>query len=79
MVPKLDKNHLYVVLQDEWVDATLHSHTVPADSMGPAHQKHAYHLSNGMQLAFGWTKREALDVLLTAAGERGWRVLQPLN
>ena len=73
------KDHLVVKIDGALVDATMTITTVPADEVGPAHRKYHYTLSNGRWIAYGYTRREALDMLLTVAGEQGGAVYQPLS
>lgn len=73
------KDHLVVKIDGDLIDATMSITTVPADEMGPAHRKYKYELSNGRSIAYGYTRRDALEMLLAVAAERGWAVYQPLQ
>lgn len=76
---KTSKDSLIVQKEDVFVDACLVSRHFPADEVGPAHKKHAYHMSDGIAISYGWTKTEAFSNLIAVASERGWVVLQRLN
>jgi hypothetical protein len=73
------KDHLVVKIDGDLIDATMSITTVPADPVGPAYRKYKYELSNGRSNAYGHTRREALEMLLSVAGEQGWTVYQPLS
>ncbi|CAG2145517.1 DUF4177 domain-containing protein [Cupriavidus plantarum] len=73
------KDHLVVKIDGVLADATMTITTVPADEVGPAHRKYHYALSNGRQIAYGYTRREALEMFLTVASEQGWAVYLPLS
>lgn len=72
------KDHLYVLIDGRLENATLIAKTVAADAMGPAHKKYFYEVGH-RQMAYGYTRPEALTKFLTLASERDWKVLQPLN
>jgi len=78
-VGKGSKNHLIVIKDESMINATLHTYMIPDDGVGPAHKKYAYSLSDCTEIACGWTKGEALELLLVVATERKWRVFHPLN
>lgn len=73
------KDNLLVLIDGDLVEANLVTASIPADSVGPAHKKHHYALSNGQLIVYGWTKAEACKMLIEHANELGWIVLQPLN
>ena len=73
------KDNLLVLIDGDLVEANLITAAIPADSVGPAHKKHHYALSNGQNIVYGWTKAEAYKMLIDLANELGWIVLQPLN
>lgn len=76
----MKKDHLIVLAEGGvMLDACLIASTIPADSVGPAHKKYGYQLSNGGAVASTFTKADALDCLIAVATERGWKVLLPLN
>lgn len=75
-----NKDHLIVIKNgQDMIDATICMNTIPADEVGPAHKKYYYCLSDGMRISYGFTKREALEMLLDISREQSWRVLQPLT
>ena len=74
----MSNDHLIIKRSDELVDATLTTITVPSDEVGPAHKKNYYNVG-GQEIIFGYTKSEALKILLEIASEHGWQVLKPLN
>lgn len=73
------KDNLLVLIDGGLVEANLVTTSIPADSVGPAHKKHHYALSNGQSIVYGWTKTDAFKMLIEIANELGWIVLQPLN
>lgn len=73
------KDNLLVLIDGDLIGANLVTASIPADSVGPAHKKHYYALSNGQRMCYGWTKAEACKVLIDRANQLGWIVLQPLN
>lgn len=74
----MNRDHLKVLREGRLLDATLTARTVPACEVGPAHKKYFYEI-DGRSLSFEYTKRKALDRLITEANEGGWKVFQPLN
>lgn len=74
---RVGKDHLVVNVDGHLIDATMSIRSVPADEVGPAHRKYRYELSNGRSISYGYTRRDALEVLLAVAAERGWAVYQP--
>ena len=70
---------LYVVVDSELIGARLVSEAFPRTEYNVAHRKHHYELSSGIEICYGWTKREALKALIAVANERGWRVLKAVN
>ncbi|UEP39762.1 hypothetical protein LL998_34040 (plasmid) [Burkholderia ambifaria] len=78
MVGRASKDHLFVQVDGALIDATMTVTTVPADAVGPSHRKYRYDLSGGRSVAYGYSKREALDRLLEVGKERGWAVYQRL-
>ncbi|HDR9473289.1 hypothetical protein [Burkholderia multivorans] len=75
---RASKDHLFVQIDGALIDATMTVTTVPADEVGPSHRKYRYDLSDGRSVAYGYSKREALDRLLEVGKERGWAVYQRL-
>lgn len=76
----VSKDHLKVQIDGELLDACLVSETIPADEFGRAHKKHFYKISNGPNIGcYGWTKKEALQMLIEIANENGWLIFQKLN
>lgn len=75
----LSKDYLKVQIDGELLDACLMSQSIPADEVGPAHKKHSYQISNGINIAYGWTKKEALQMFIAVANENGWLIFQRLN
>ncbi|WP_124674387.1 hypothetical protein [Burkholderia cepacia] len=73
------KDHLFVQIDGALIDATMTVTTVPADEVGPSHRKYRYDLSDGRSVAYGYSKREALDRLLEVGNECGWAVYQRLT
>lgn len=73
------KDHLLVRTGGGMLDAMLTIATVPGDEVGPTHKKYWYELSDGRRIAFGYSRREALDLLLQCATDGGWTVFKPLN
>ena len=71
------KDHLLVRTGGGMLDAMLTIATVPGDEVGPTHKKYWYELRR--RIAFGYSRREALDLLLRCATEGGWTVFKPLN
>ncbi|WP_157379854.1 hypothetical protein [Burkholderia ubonensis] len=75
---RASKDHLFVQVDGTLLDATMTITTVPADEVGPSHRKYRYDLSDGRSIAYGYSKREALDRLREVAKERGWAIYQRL-
>jgi hypothetical protein len=72
------KDNLLIEIEGVRAQANLTTYSIPADEVGPAHKKYAYRLSIGREIAYGWTKNEALQELLQVANENGWIVLHRL-
>lgn len=75
---RTSKDHLFVQVDGALLDATMTITTVPADEVGPSHRKYRYDLSDGRSIAYGYSKREALDRFREVAEERGWAIYQRL-
>ncbi|MBU9679170.1 hypothetical protein QZM91_16580 [Burkholderia multivorans] len=78
MLARASKDHLFVQVDGALLDATMTITTVPSDEVGASHRKYHYDLSDGRSLAYGYSKREALDRLCEVAKEHGWAVYQRL-
>lgn len=74
----MSKDRLLVKIDGQLIDAAISITTVPADRVGPEYKKYNYALPNMGKIAYGYSRREALDMLLAVAKEYGWAVFQQI-